>query len=145
MGQRVLLVDANLRQPEIHNLANLNNLWGLSNLISTNLPLEDVIKEIPSMRQLSVITSGPLPPDPGKLLSSARMSLLMEEFQKNFDLVIYDAPQLVGLADASLLAPHTNGVLLVTRMNKTDSSVLKRALEDLKLSRINILGVVGNG
>jgi polysaccharide biosynthesis transport protein len=145
MGQRVLLVDANFRQPEIHQLANLNNLWGLSNLISTNIPLEDVVRQIPSMRQLSIITSGSLPPDPGKLLSSQKMSLLMEEFQNNFDLVIYDVPELVGLADASLLAPHTNGILLVARMDKTDSSVLDRALDDLRLSRMNVLGVVGNG
>jgi polysaccharide biosynthesis transport protein len=145
MGQRVLLVDANLRKPEIHQLANLNNLWGLSNLISTNIPLEDVIRQIPSMRQLSIITSGPLPPDPGKLLSSQKMSLVMEEFQNSFDLVIYDVPELVGLADASLLAPHTDGILLVARMDKTDSSVLDRALDDLRLSRMNVLGVVGNG
>ncbi|MBW4666650.1 MAG: polysaccharide biosynthesis tyrosine autokinase [Cyanomargarita calcarea GSE-NOS-MK-12-04C] len=144
MGLRVLLVDADMRQPQIHTLSNLNNLWGLSNLISTNLPLNDVIRQIPSIRQLSVITSGPIPPDPTKLLSSAKMKLLMEEFHNSFDLVIYDAPQLVGLADASLLIPHTNGILLVVRMDKTDSSVLKRALDNLKLSRMNVLGVIGN-
>jgi polysaccharide biosynthesis transport protein len=145
MGQRVLLVDADLRQPKIHQLANLNNFWGLSNLISTNLPQSEVIQKIPWMKQLSVITSGPIPPDPAKLLSSQKMKLLMEEFHKNFDLVIYDAPELVGLADANLLVPHTNGILLVARMDKTDSSLLKRALDNLKLSRMNVLGVVGNG
>jgi polysaccharide biosynthesis transport protein len=145
MGQRVLLVDADLRQPEIHNLANLNNFWGLSNLISTNLPMGEVIQHIPWTSQLSVITSGPIPPDPAKLLSSQKMKLLMEEFHQNFDLVIYDAPELVGLADASLLGSHTNGILLVARMNKTDSSTLKRALDNLKLSRMNVLGVVANG
>ncbi|WP_041739623.1 GumC family protein [Calothrix sp. PCC 6303] len=145
MGQRVLLVDADLRQPQIHQLANLNNLWGLSNLISTNLPLNEVIQKILWMKQLSVITCGPIPPDPAKLLSSQKMRLLMEEFHKNFDLVIYDAPELVGLADANLLLPHTNGLLLVARMGKTDSSLLKRSLDNLKLSRMNILGVVGNG
>jgi polysaccharide biosynthesis transport protein len=144
MGLRVLLVDADMRQPQIHTLSNLNNLWGLSNLISTNLPLNDVLRQIPSMKQLSVITSGPIPPDPTKLLSSEKMKLLMEEFHNSFDLVIYDAPKLVGLADASLLIPHTNGILLVVRMDKTDSSVLKRALDNLKLSRINVLGVIGN-
>ncbi|MFH7024954.1 MAG: GumC family protein [Heteroscytonema crispum UTEX LB 1556] len=145
MGQRVLLVDANLRQPTIHTLSNLNNLWGLSNLISTNLPAQEVIRQMPSMSQLSVITSGPIPPDPTKLLSSEKMKRLMEDFHNSFDLVIYDAPLLVGLADASLLAPHTNGILLVVKIDKTDSSVLKRALDSLKLSRMNVLGIVGNG
>ncbi|MBW4568750.1 MAG: polysaccharide biosynthesis tyrosine autokinase [Tolypothrix carrinoi HA7290-LM1] len=144
MGQRVLLIDADLRQPTIHTLSNLNNLWGLSNLISTNLPVKEVIRQLPSMNELSVITSGPIPPDPTKLLSSEKMKRLMEEFHNSFDLVIYDAPVLVGLADASLIAPHTNGILLVVRMDKTDSSVLKRALDNLKLSRMSVLGVVGN-
>lgn len=144
MGQRVLLVDADMRQPEIHKLSNLNNLWGLSNLISTNLPISEVLRQMPAMKHLSVITSGLIPPDPTKLLSSEKMKSLMSEFHNSFDLVIYDAPELVGLADASLLIPNTNGILLVVRMDKTDSSVLKRALDNLKLSRLNVLGVIGN-
>jgi polysaccharide biosynthesis transport protein len=144
MGQRVLLVDANLRQPEIHTLANLNNLWGLSNLISTNSPIQEVIREYPTIKELSIITSGPIPPDPIKLLSSEKIKRLMAEFQNTFDLVIYDTPHLGELADASLLAPHTNGILLAVRMDKTDTSLLKRALDNLKLSRLNILGMVSN-
>jgi capsular exopolysaccharide synthesis family protein len=145
MGQRVLLVDADLRQPTIHSLSNLNNQWGLSNLISMNLPIEEVVQQLPSMSQLSVITAGPIPPDATKLLSSHRMKRLMEEFHHNFDLVIYDTPALLGLADATLLAPHTDGIVLVVRINKTDSVMLKRALDSLQLSRINVLGVVANG
>ncbi len=144
MEQRVLLVDANLRQPVIHELANLSNFWGLSNLITTNLPITEAIRPAPFMKQLSVLTSGPIPPDPTKLLSSEKMKRLMEDFQNTYDLVIYDAPPLLGLADASLIAPHTDGILLIVRMEKTDSSVLKRALESLKTSRMNILGIVSN-
>ncbi|WP_041233318.1 GumC family protein [Cylindrospermum stagnale] len=145
MGQRVLLVDADLRQPKIHTLSDLNNLWGLSNLITTNLPVGEVIRQLPSMNQLSVITAGPIPPDPTKLLSSEKMKRLIADFQNTFDLVIYDAPPLVGLADASLLAPLTDGMLMLVRIDKTDSSVLKRALEHLKISRMNVLGMVSNG
>ncbi|MBH8555288.1 polysaccharide biosynthesis tyrosine autokinase [Nostocaceae cyanobacterium CENA357] len=145
MGQRVLLIDADLRQPAIHTLSDLNNLWGLSNLISTNLPVQEVIRKLPSMNQLSVITAGPIPPDPTKLLSSEKMKRLMADFHNTFDLVIYDVPHLVGLADASLLAPHTDGLLMVVRIDKTDSSVLNQALDNLKFSRLNVLGVVGNG
>ncbi|MGJ5627852.1 GumC family protein [Nostoc sp. CALU 1950] len=144
MGQRVLLVDADLRKPIIHDLSNLNNLWGLSNLISTNLPVGEVTRQLPSMSQLSVITAGPIPPDPTKLLSSQKMKQLMADFHNNFDLVIYDVPPLVGLADASLIAPHTDGLLIVVRIHKTNSSILKVALDNLKISRLNILGIVGN-
>ncbi|WP_221643544.1 MULTISPECIES: polysaccharide biosynthesis tyrosine autokinase [unclassified Nostoc] len=145
MGQRVLLVDADLRKPTIHNLSHLNNLWGLSNLISTNLPVGEVIRQLPSMSKLSVITAGPVPSDPTKLLSSSKMKQLMIDFQNNFDLVIYDAPSLVGLADASLIAPHTDGLLIVVRIHKTNSSILKTALDNLKFYRLNILGIVCNG
>ncbi|MGF1934403.1 MAG: GumC family protein [Nostoc sp. ChiQUE02] len=145
MGQRVLLVDADLRKPTIHDLSDLNNLWGLSNLISTNLPMGEVMRQLPSMNQLSVITAGPIPPDPTKLLSSQKMKQLMADFHNSFDLVIYDVPPLVGLADASLIAPHTDGLLIVVRIHKTNSSILKVALDNLKISRLNILGIVGNG
>ncbi|BAZ68234.1 MAG: polysaccharide biosynthesis tyrosine autokinase [Pelatocladus maniniholoensis HA4357-MV3] len=144
MEQRVLLVDANLRQPVIHELANLSNFWGLSNLITTNLPITEAIRPAPFMKQLSILTSGPIPPDPTKLLSSEKMKRLMEDFQNTYDLVIYDAPPLLGLADASLIAPHTDGILLIVRMEKTDSSILKRALDSLKMSRMNVLGIVSN-
>ncbi|MCF2148968.1 polysaccharide biosynthesis tyrosine autokinase [Desmonostoc muscorum LEGE 12446] len=145
MGQRVLLVDADLRQPNIHTLSNLNNLRGLSNLISTNLPTSEAIRQLPSMNELSIITAGPIPPDPTKLLSSEKMKQLMADFNNNFDLVIYDAPPLLGLADASLLAPYTDGILLVVRIDKTDSSMISRTLEHLKIYRMNALGMVSNG
>jgi polysaccharide biosynthesis transport protein len=145
MGKRVLLVDADLRQPKIHTLSGLNNLCGLSNLISTNLPASEVIRQLPSMNQLSVITAGPIPPDPTKLLSSERMKQLMIDFHNAFDLVIYDSPPILGLADTSLLAPYTDGILLVVKIDKTDSSMMQQTLDHLKFSRMNALGMVSNG
>ncbi|AFY34240.1 polysaccharide biosynthesis tyrosine autokinase [Calothrix sp. PCC 7507] len=145
MGQRVLLVDANLRQPVIHTLSDLNNLWGLSNLISSNLPIGEVIQQLPSMNQLSVITAGAIPLDPTKLLSSDKMKQLMADFHDTFDLVIYDVPPLLKLADANLLAPHTDGILLVVRIDQTNSSIVQRTLDNLTISPVNVLGVVGNG
>lgn len=145
MGQRVLLVDADLRQPMIHVLSGLNNSLGLSNLITTNLPVVEVIHQLPAVGQLSVITSGPLPPDPPKLLSSERIKQLMEDFHNSFDLVIYDLPPLVGLADANLIAHHTDGILMVVKIDKTDSIILQKALDNLKISRLSVLGIVGNG
>lgn len=145
MGKRVLLVDADLRRPRIHSLSNLNNLWGLSSIISGNMPVETVMRQMPLISECSVITAGPIPPDPTKLLSSQKMKQLMAEFHQSFDLVIYDAPPLVGLADASLLASHTDGVVLVTRIHKTDRAVLTQALDNLKMTRSNILGMIVNG
>jgi polysaccharide biosynthesis transport protein len=145
MGKRVLLVDADLRRPQVHKLCDLNNLWGLSSLISTNIPAGQVIRQMPDMNNLSVVTSGPIPPDPARLLSSEKMKQLMGYFQRTFDLVIYDVPPIVGLVDARMLAPYTDGVILVVRLDKTDKSGLMQAQDSLKISPVNVLGIVANG
>lgn len=145
MGKRVLLVDADLRRPQVHHLSDLNNLWGLSSLISTNIPVGQVIRQLPEMNNLSVVTSGPIPPDPARLLSSDKMKQLMGYFQRTFDLVIYDVPPIVGLVDARMLAPYTDGVILVVRLDKTDKSGLMQAQESLRISPVNVLGIVANG
>jgi capsular exopolysaccharide synthesis family protein len=145
MGKRVLLVDTDLRRPQIHKLLELNNLWGITNLISLNMDTEQVIQEIPTINNLSVVTSGPIPPDPGRLLSSEKMRQLMEDFRQSFDLVIYDSPPILGLVDVRLIAPHTDGLVLVARMNQTDKSALSQVQDSLKTYPINVLGLVVNG
>lgn len=145
MGQKVLLVDTDLRQPKIHTLSNLNNLWGLSSLITSNLPMEEVVRPLPTMSELSIVTAGPVPPDAAKLLSSEKMKRLMTDFQNSFDLVIYDTPPLVGLADASLVAPQTDGILMIVKIDQTERFVFERAVADLKFAPINLLGIVANG
>ncbi|WP_071191359.1 polysaccharide biosynthesis tyrosine autokinase [Trichormus sp. NMC-1] len=145
LGKRVLLVDADLRRPQVHKVSNLHNLSGLSNLISKDMPVEDLIQKMTSMPLLSVITAGPTPPDPARLLSSEKMKNLMEYFKENFDLVIYDAPPMLGLVDARLLAPQTDGMILVARIDKTDKSALIQLQDTLRTSPINVLGVVANG
>ncbi|NJN02355.1 MAG: polysaccharide biosynthesis tyrosine autokinase [Leptolyngbyaceae cyanobacterium RM1_1_2] len=145
MGQRVLLIDADLRQPQIHTRLGLPNFRGLSNLISARLSLRQVIQQSPKHENLYVITSGSIPPDPTKLLASQKMKHLVNRVDKVFDLIIYDTPPLASLVDASLLATHMDGVVLVVSLDKTHSPALMQTLERLKLSRIPILGTVING
>ena len=145
MGQRVLVVDVDLRKPQVHDRLNVPNDLGLSNLIADNLPLKAVLQQVRPDSQLFVLPSGKIPPDPTKLLSSQKMQQLMTTFNKSFDLVIYDAPPVTGLADVSLVGQKTDGLVLVTRMGKTDRRVLKQTIETLKLARIPTLGVVANG
>ncbi|MDB9456417.1 polysaccharide biosynthesis tyrosine autokinase [Dolichospermum circinale CS-541/06] len=145
MGKKVLLVDCDLRKSKVHKLSQLNNLWGISSLISSDIDVNQVIQEMPGLNGLSVITAGPLPPDPARLLSSDKMSQMMNYFSENFDLVIYDTPTLSGLVDARLVSVNTDGVMLVVRIDKTDKSALKQLVDTLKASPINLLGVVVNG
>ncbi|NEQ05251.1 MAG: polysaccharide biosynthesis tyrosine autokinase [Moorea sp. SIO4E2] len=145
IGKKVLLVDADLRKPQVHPRLQLSNQLGLSNLILQTLSPEDVIEQKLPVAGLSVLTSGQLVPDPTKLIYSHKMTQLMAGFHETFDLVIYDTPSVLGLADATLLTPHTDGLILVTRVGKTYRSALTQALENLKLSQIQVLGIVANG
>jgi polysaccharide biosynthesis transport protein len=144
MGKRVLLVDANMRRPEIHNLSSINNVQGLSSLISGSATVEQATSHLPSMSDFSIITAGPTPPDPAKLLSSRKMKQFMTQMNEEYDLVIYDAPPLVGLADANLLTSYTDGIVLVVGMGTTERNIVQQTLEDLRMSQIPVLGMVAN-
>jgi len=145
IGQRVLLVDADLRRPKIHQKLGLPNTRGLSEVISTDIGLNEVIQRSPTNENLFVLTAGSIPPDPIKQLSSEKMRHLMEQFQAFFDIVIYDAPPLVGLADANLLAAYTDGLVMVVGLEKTDRFMAIKALDGLNIAGDTVLGVVANG
>ncbi|MEB3179528.1 MAG: polysaccharide biosynthesis tyrosine autokinase [Nostocaceae cyanobacterium] len=144
MGQRVLLIDTNLRRPSLHQLVGIANIQGLTDVISTDLDFQNVIEQSPVEDNLYVMTAGSIPPDPIRLLASEKMQDLMDKLQAAFDIVIYDAPPILGVADATLLAAHTNGLVLVTGLGRLKRSVLERALEDLKVAGTPLLGVVAN-
>ncbi len=145
MGQRVLLVDADLRRPKVHELLGLENHVGLSNVIATDITAKQAIQRLPTWDHLYVLTAGQMPPDPTRLLSSKKIQYLMEQFHAVFDLVIYDTPPVLELADARLLAAHTEGVIMVVGLGKTDRSILMRALDSLRIPSTSLLGVVANG
>lgn len=144
MGQRVLLVDANLRSPTIHNRVGLMNIQGLTDVISQDLDWNNVIERSPLEDNLFVLSAGPIPPDSIRLVASQKMQDLMSELQGAFDLVIYDTPPLVGFADANLLAANTNGLILVAGLGNLKRTIFQQALEELQVSGTPILGVIAN-
>ncbi|MBE9068850.1 polysaccharide biosynthesis tyrosine autokinase [Leptolyngbya cf. ectocarpi LEGE 11479] len=145
MGKRVLLVDADLRQPMIHQRLELDNTKGLSNLLSGNASRDEVLQQAIPFLEFYVITAGSMPPDPVKLLSSQRMQQLMTDLEKEFDLIVYDAPPLLGLADTTLMTSHTDGLILVARVNQCDRDVLAHVMETIRFSKMPVLGLVANG
>ena len=146
MGQRVLLVDADLRRPQVHRWVGLENEEGLSNVLATGLDVEEAIIKVPDWDNLSVITAGDIPPDPTRLLSSQKMYDLMERIRNSnrYDLIIYDTPPILGFADGRILSNRTDGVILIVRIGKTDRTVLKQNIENIRLSNVPILGLVAN-
>ncbi|MEG4177728.1 MULTISPECIES: polysaccharide biosynthesis tyrosine autokinase [unclassified Microcoleus] len=145
VGKRVLLVDANMRLPQLHTYLGLSNIKGLSNVLSSDLSLNEAIQRLPDDDNLFVLTAGTIPADPIKLLSSRKMHYLMEQFLALFDLVIYDTPALIGLADGHLLASQTDGTVLIVKIEKTDRGMVSKALDQLNVADFKVLGVVANG
>ncbi|MDY6939121.1 MAG: polysaccharide biosynthesis tyrosine autokinase [Cyanobacteriota bacterium] len=145
-GLRVLLVDADLRRPSVHQQLDLPNSQGFSNVLAgDDVSLNDAIVKSNIDENLFVLPAGPVPPDSVKLLSSKKMQYVTEQFKSFFDLVIYDTPPLHGLADGNLVGAQTDGVVLVVAIEKTDRNLLAQTLEGLKLSGASVLGTVANG
>ncbi len=144
MGQKVLLVDANLRFPTLHKRLGLMNIQGLTDVISQDLDWQNVIERSPQEDSLYVMTAGPVPPDSVRLLASYKMQDLMSDLQASYDLVIYDAPPHLGFADANLLAANTNGMVIVAGLGKLKRTEFQQALEELQVAGTPVLGVVAN-
>lgn len=144
MGRRVLLVDADLRAPSLSRVLNLPNSPGLSDLMATEGNLQSTIHPLKTTENLFVLTAGMLPSDPTRILASQKMQKLMGVFDEQFDLVIYDCPPL-NLADPTIIAPQTDGLMVVAQLGSVPRSLLKESLRMLEIAQIPILGVVANG
>jgi polysaccharide biosynthesis transport protein len=142
MGQRVLLVNADLRKVHLENKDN-NLIHGLTDVIAGTTHLMDAIKLLPGEDNLYILTAGSTVLDPTSLLASNKMRNLMGICKHNFDLVIYDTVSL-NFADSLLLIPHTDGLLMVTRLSKIHREDLRNVLSTLEISKVSILGLVVN-
>ncbi len=147
MGQRVLLVNADLRKSSLQNLANHDRneppIYGLTDVIEERSQLMDAIQRLPGEENLYFLLSGSIGLDPTNILSSSKMQQLMKKCQHHFDLVIYDSVPLC-FADSLLLIPHTDGLLMVTRLGTVNRKVLRNSLRTLQVSKVNVLGLVVN-
>jgi polysaccharide biosynthesis transport protein len=144
MGKRVLLIDADLRRPTIHEKAGLKNGEGLSNILTGQASAQKVIQPSPRESNLFVLTAGATPPDPTRLLASDAMKHLMQQLQNTFDLVIYDSPPVLAFADSLLLSPRTQGCLVVVGLGYTDRNAVRETFEQLQVASTPVLGVLSN-
>lgn len=142
-GKKVLLVDADLRKPTIHYTFNINNTKGLTNLLMKQTTLGDVIQQTPVL-DLFILPSGTIPPYPAELLESEVMSQLMDRLKVDFDLVLFDTPPILAVADAQILANKCDGSILVVKSGSTEKEGAIRAKDILMSSRSKLLGVVLN-
>ncbi|MEM7138842.1 MAG: polysaccharide biosynthesis tyrosine autokinase [Myxococcota bacterium] len=142
-GQRVLLIDADLRRPRVHEGLNLENEYGLTNALVGEQRLADVTQPT-EVDNLFVVTSGPLPPNPAELLHTPSFKRLLNEAQSQFDRVIFDSPPLRAVTDAAVLAPQCAGTLLVVRAEITTREEVQSAIRSLRDVNANVVGGVLN-
>jgi capsular exopolysaccharide synthesis family protein len=142
-GQRVVVVEADLRRPKVTSYLGMVGGVGLTNVLTGTAYLEEVLQQH-GMDGLTVLAAGPTPPNPGELLASSHMRAVVEKLRGRFDVVLVDAPPLLPVADASGLAPHTDGVLLSVRYGSTHRDQLRQAATTVERAGGRTLGAVLN-
>jgi len=142
-GLNVLLIDADLRKPTGHYTFRLENHIGLTNVLTRQSTLAQAVQES-EIPHLSVLTSGPIPPNPSELLASAQMAELLKEMKKQFDMIIFDTPPILAVADAQILANQVDGTILVVSSGKTEKDAALKSKELLSNAQGKLLGVVLN-
>lgn len=142
-GKKVYLVDADLRRPKVHRFMRLPNQYGLSDLFRTAMPVSAVAQKSDEHENLYVVTSGSLPPNPAELLGSARMNTLLEELDKEADMIVLDSPPTL-VADAQVLSSKVDGVILVIYPGHTHADAAQATIEQLNRAGAHVVGVVLN-
>lgn len=142
-GQRVVIVDCDLRRPMIGDTYSIDSGRGITDVLFARSSVDEVIQYIDEGR-VAVIPSGPIPGNPSEILGSARMLDLLRDLELRYDVVILDAPPVLPVADALVLAVHVGAVVLVTRVGETTRDRLRRAKDAILKVRGNLVGVVSN-
>jgi capsular exopolysaccharide synthesis family protein len=144
-GKRVIVVDCDLRRPAQHTLFGLSNELGVSNVLAGEASLDDPPLQETSVEGLQVLTSGTMPPNPAELLGTNKMGELVAALAGRADLLLFDAPPVVAVTDAAVLAPALDGTLLVLAAGRSRRDHTERARETLDKVGATLIGVVLTG
>ncbi|RBW68894.1 CpsD/CapB family tyrosine-protein kinase [Bacillus taeanensis] len=142
-GKRVLLIDADMRKPTVHYTFQTSNTQGVTNVLTRQLTLNEAVLAT-EVENLSILSSGPVPPNPSELLGSKMMDQLIDEALKTFDMVIFDTPPILAVTDAQIVANRCQGSVLVVSSGKTENEAALKAKESLEHAKAKLLGVVLN-
>lgn len=144
-GKNVLLLDADLRKPRLHNFIDSPNTLGLTNILADGSDYIRVIQVARDYDNLHFITSGPIPPNPSELLSSKRMMSFLSSISSYYDMIIIDTPPMGSVTDSAILSTMVDGIILVAEAGGVKRDELLRSRDALYRVNANILGVVLNG
>lgn len=142
-NERVLLIDADMRRSRMYQVLGIDRRLGLSNLLTGTASLDDVIKQtfIPNLFFLS---SGPVPPNPAELLSSAKIRVVLEELKSKFDRIVIDSPPITSVADTSILSNMVDGVIDVIRAGFINIDLILRGKQRLTEAKSRVIGAILN-
>jgi capsular exopolysaccharide synthesis family protein len=143
-GAEVLIIDCDLRRPRLHANFNLANTRGLTNFLSGECSIDDVLQTYDGVPNLKLLTSGPVPPNPAELLGSEQMRNLLKSLSGRFAHIVVDSPPAISFTDASILSTFVDGVILVIHGGRSSRAVVRRAKQQLLDVGANIFGVVLN-
>ncbi|WP_071393398.1 CpsD/CapB family tyrosine-protein kinase [Bacillus tuaregi] len=142
-GKKTLLIDADMRKPTVHYKFNIDNSKGLTNVLTNRNDLEDCLQES-LIDNLSILTTGPIPPNPAELLSSKVMDDLIAKALEEFDMILIDTPPVLAVTDAQILANRCDGTILVIKSGETEVDAAVKAKELLVAANGKLLGTVLN-
>jgi capsular exopolysaccharide synthesis family protein len=143
LGGSVLIIDCDLRKPAVHKVLGVDHVVGLSTYLSRHGEIDDVIQKLP-IANLSVLTSGRIPPNPAEMISSARMKEMLALLGERFDHIVIDSPPLLKVTDPVILSRLVDGVILVVHGGKSTREVVRRTRHELGMAGARIFGVVLN-
>jgi capsular exopolysaccharide synthesis family protein len=143
-GKKVLFIDADLRRPTLHSTFGVSNTLGLTNVLTnTDIDYHSAIQST-RVENLSILTSGPVPPNPSELLNSDRMKKYIEALKAEYDLIIFDVPPMLQVTDTQIMAAYVDGVILVVRQGVAQQKAVSRSIELLEMVHAHLLGYVMN-
>ena len=142
-GNSVLLVDCDMRKPSIHKKFKISNVAGLTDLLINKYVMEEIVYKFND--NLTVVTSGNIPPNPSEMLDSISMRKFLTEMREEFDYIILDTPPLQAVTDAQILSTKADGTLLVVKAEKTKKESVLNSINLIKKVNGNIIGTVLNG
>lgn len=142
--KKVLLIDTDLRKPNIYSYIESQHFMGLTNIIAQDIDYKDVLHRRDGFLNLDIIISGPIPPNPSEILGSEKMKGLMEELEQEYDMIIMDSPPVGLVTDAAVLSTIVDGVIMVCAARKTKREDIGKSIDSLNKVNANIIGFVIN-
>ncbi len=143
LGEKTLILDADMRKPTVHKKLGIKNEVGLSNILAGFIEVKDCTNHV--YENLDVITAGRTPPNPAELLGSERFKELLDELAKEYKYILIDTPPVNIVLDALVVSKNTSGIVLVVRDKFTQNEAIRYALSTIEFADANVLGAIMNG